>query len=264
VSAAAPQRRWIEFLSDEWFDRAAACTGEVTLSPSLAATLRYHSTSGGETRSWTQIVADGKVAWSTRPCDRVDVEICWSAEDAFAILSGRRADNRAIAAMTIAELRPDGAYVGPPPPFDLAARPELDDMPLVPGADIDVALEYRTAPFGVIDFRMCFRSGRLAELSPQLLERPDAALALEFRNVMRWQRGELGLLQMLESGEVVGSEGALGLLGGIVESEEYERALRASSAGSAPLALATLGELTHQPEYAAAMRALCEETMPPS
>lgn len=67
---------------------------------------------------------------------------------------------------------------------------------------------------------------------------------------------------VLDPGAVEGSWTKLSLLAGIVESDEYQRALLASGAGPATPALAALTEVSGMESYRRVLQDLVEMTTP--
>lgn len=254
----------LEFLSEEWFAKARRSFDEaLPLQPGVDARLRYQACDGQSVRRFGQLIGNGQIHWTGADIADADVEVRWRSDDAFEILRGRLVGNDAVAATTIVEERPTGTYEGPPPPLDFANEPTLHELPELPGADLRAALEYTQGPFGTIHYHVCFENGRLATLELGLIEEADVAVSVPFRQVMRFQRGEITVFELLLVGSIRGSEGAIGLFSGILESPEFRRSLHASAAGPGPLAFAALGDVTGQTLYRHLMDELMAETSPP-
>jgi hypothetical protein len=255
----------VEFLSHEWFAVANRAFDDVAVASSYHGRLQYATRRGsGTVIRWSQVIADGAVSWLREALAYPDVEVASSELDAFCVLGRSINGNAATAATTMTELRPDGRYVGPPPPLDFALRPELGELPCVLGASLCVACEHTSGPFGTTHYTLVFEDGRFVDMELGVLPEADAALSFSFRQLMLFRRGEITMLDALEDGRVAGSQGALGLLAGLVESSAYLRAQAATAAGPAPNALIALGEASEQESYRHAMDAVLADTAVPS
>src|SRR5215475_164721 len=71
-----------------------------------------------------------------------EVEVRWSADAARGILTRELRGNDALLATTVVASMVDGTYEGTPAPLNLRSRPELAQMPRIPGASIVVAYHY--------------------------------------------------------------------------------------------------------------------------
>ena len=81
---------------------------------------------------------------------------------------------------------------------------------------------------------------------------PDVSVELPYRDMVRLREGTIAVLDALENGNISGSTGSLALFAGVLESEPYQRAQRAS-VHRAGRALAALGEINATPGYRAAL-----------
>ena len=110
---------------------------------------------------------------------------------------------------------PDGAGApSPPSPVDLIEQRELDDLPTVAGADLDVLYHYVAGPFGEVHFALSFRDGRVASAVLGEVDEPDVEVVCTFLQMAQVRRGDIGILDVLAAGgQVAGSEGALGPAG---------------------------------------------------
>jgi len=212
---------------------------------------------------WSQVVERGRVAWKREALADADVEIRSAATVAFDLL-GRYADGNTItAATTIVEQRPDGRYEGPPPPVDFVQRPELAELPVIRGADMRAVFEHPNGPFGTTYYTLVFEDGRLVDMPMRVEPEPDAAVSFPFRELMLLRQGKITPLDAAAAGRVGGSQGALALLVGLVESSAYRCAMAACSAGPGTDAFLSLAALYDAPAYRDAVAVLLADTIRP-
>jgi hypothetical protein len=232
------------FLSGEWFAEARErLCGSGAVSPGANARIQYSVGSFAGGTIWHEVVEDGQVAvWERGELADADVELRWSVDDAFEILSGKRTGADAVAATTMVEQRPPGSYIGPLPPLDLFAEPEIGRLSRLDGADLTLHYDF-AGPFGCGLGAMIFTDGRLEQMVAGWVGDADVVVEFPFRQLMLFWRGETGWADALQHGRIRGSIDGMVFLAGIIESVPYQRATRSASAGPAPLALATLGEV---------------------
>ena len=210
---------------------------------------------------WAHVISHRGVHWIAGSIAKPDVEVRWSLEAAFSIVQGAWDGNTATAQTTILEDREGGRYVGPPPPMDFARQSELlSQLPHVPGATIRLACEYPSGPFGTTTCTYDFVDGQFKALRLGVVDGADVAVSIPFRQLVLLQQGRITVLDALAFGRVGGSQGALALMAGIVESAEYQCAMKASASGPGIDALATLGEVVEHAGYRRAMKDLLSKT----
>jgi hypothetical protein len=248
------RERGLAFLGEEWFARSREdLCGCGPGSPGVGARIQYDVASEGSRVRWYQVIDDGRVAqWARGDIAEPDVEIRWGVDDAFEIMSGKRSGAAASMTTTIVEQRPDAAYLGPPPPLDLAREPELGRLRRIPDANLTLHYELRAAPFGTTQSSMVFLDGQLERITAGFAGAGDVVIELPFRQLMRMRRGEITMLDALQFGGVRGSIDSMAFLAAILESPFYRRAAAAASSGPAPFALSALGEVGASDDYATA------------
>ena len=206
---------------------------------------------------WGLVVEDGRVAtWEPGDLADAEAELRWSAEDAAAVLTGRLEGDEAMRRTTLAERAAAGDYVGPPPPMDVAGRPELEALPELPGATVLTQYRFRSGPFGPVDFWIRWEDGRVTGLDLGRVDEPDVRVEVTYRAMAKVRNGSITIIEALEDGSVDGKIGPMALLAGVSEGREWQRAERAG--GPAGEALATLGELREVPAFREACAALVE------
>jgi hypothetical protein len=252
----------LTFLGEEWFARSRAeLGGSGPVLPGANARIQYDVAAEGGGVRWCQVIDDGRViAWERGDISAPDVEIRWSLDDAFEILSGRCAGAAAALATTIAEQRPNASYVGPPPPLDLGREPELGRLRRIPDANLTLHYELRAAPFGTMQSSMVFVDGQLQRLTAGLAGTGDVVIVLPFRQLMRLRRGDISMQDALQFGSISGAIDSMVFLAAILESLPYRHAALAAASGPAPMALAALGELGAANDYAKALADLMAAT----
>jgi hypothetical protein len=187
---------------------------------------------------WHLVVERGRViAFGRDEISDPDARLCWPRAEAVAILQGTLSGDDALTATTVVT----GDYTGPPAPLNLACRPELVALPLVPHASIGVQYTYRAGPFGDVSYALTFENGRLDREQLGPLADPDVVVEVSYRTFALVRAGEMTVLEALEDGHVDGEIGPLAVLAGISESDEFRDAERAT--GRHAFALATLGQL---------------------
>ena len=241
-------------LSDAAFGRARALV-EGALPERAGSSCRLRFDAG--TR-WGLVVEDGRVVtWELGDLPDAEAELRWSPEDAAAVLAARLEGDEAMRRTTVAERAPGGDYVGPPPPMDMVGRPQLEELPELPGATVLTQYRFRSGPFGTVDFWMRWEDGRVTGMDLGRLDESDVRVEVTYRAMARVRAGSITIIDALEDGSVDGKIGPMALLAGVSESREFQRVERAG--GPAGQALATLGELREVPAFREACAALAEE-----
>jgi hypothetical protein len=244
----------VRFLSPDWFDRARALLGSIEISPDAATRLQFDT---GE--RWSMIVERGRIAhFDLGDIDNPDVELRWAREDAFAIWRRDLRDDDAIRATTVVAATSTGTYTGTPAPGDFFARPELRELPDIPGASLIAQYRFKHAPFGVTNHFLTFVDGHCTAQSFGTAEHRDIYIEVFYQVIGPVRQGEQTILEAIEGGTIEGEMGPLALMAGIVESPEYRAAELAT--GRHPYALAVLGELDANDLYAAAFLQLASES----
>jgi hypothetical protein len=240
----------VKFLAPEWFDQARPLLAPVEISPTASARVQFDA---GE--RWALVVEQGRIAHFDRgDIDGADVEVRWSREEAFAIWRRELRDDGAMQATTVVAAVLDGTYTGPPAPGDFFARPELRDLPEIPGASLVAQYRFKQAPFGVTNHFLTFADGRCIAGTFGTAEHADVLIEVFYEVIGPVRHGERTILEAIADGTVEGEMGPLALLAGIVESPEYRAAELAT--GRHPYALAVLGELDADERYASAFQQL--------
>jgi hypothetical protein len=236
-------------LSEEAFARARALVdGALPERTGSSCRLQFHA----GVASWHLVVEDGRVVtWELGELGDRHAEVRWQPDDAEAILAGQLEGEEAYARTTIAEQGPAGEYVGPPPPMDLAERPELEAMPVLPGATVLTSYRFRTGPFGDVSYFIRLEDGRVAGMGLGDVPDHDVRVEVTYRAMAKVRNGTITIIEALEDGSVDGKIGPMALLAGVSEGPEFHRA--EEQGGPAGLALATLGEL----RQVAAFREAC-------
>jgi hypothetical protein len=196
-------------------------------------------------------------AWRPGRIPDADVEIRWPAEDAGALLGGALSGTEATARTTIIAERRSGTYVGPPPPQDFPVT-AAGRLPALPGVDLRWQSRYVRGPFGAVDYALVFEDGQLVDAPLGVIEGPDVSLAVPFVQAIRLRRGEVTILEALQHGRISGTEGALALLAGLLESPPYVEVMRECGSGRDSLALSALAEVASQEGYRRAMGELTQ------
>jgi hypothetical protein len=245
----------LRFLSPDWFTVARRLAAPVRISPSTCVRVQFATS---EAR-WHLVVHEGRVAsFDLGSLGDAEVELRWGIDDAQRIWRAELRGNAALVATTVAAPTPDGPYVGLPAPSNLACRPELQALPVVPEATIGVQYVCRDGPFGEVRYALRFQDGQLVDERLGELDNPDVRVHIGYRALALVRCGEMTILEALEDGSVYGQLGPMATLAGIWESREFHRAELAT--GRHAVALASLGELVADPVFAARMQDLAART----
>jgi hypothetical protein len=239
-------------LREEDFERARKLVdGALPERPGSSCRLQFHA----GIATWHLVVEDGRVAsWALGELPDREAEVRWRPDDARAVLTGQLEGDEAYARTTIAEHGPAGEYVGPPPPMDLADRPELEAMPTLPGATVLTWYRFTSGPFGDVDYFIRLEDGRVVGMG--LGEPPDhdVRVVVSYRAMADVRNGTITIIEALGTGSVDGKIGPMALLAGVSEGPEFH--LAEEQGGPAGLALATLGELRETAAFRDACAAL--------
>ncbi len=241
----------MRFLSDEWFEAARRGLDEIALDGSPSCRLNFTA----DTTRWHLEIESGRVvAFDAGHIDEPEAEVRWPLADAHAIVSRRLRGNDALRRTTVVAEMKDGRYAGPPAPYNLRRRAELDELPVVPGATLTVQYVYRGGPFGDVDYSLTFADGRLEDESLAVVADHTVTVDVSYRAMALVRAGEITILDALESGSVDGPVGALAVLAGLSEDPRFHAAELAT--GRHAIALAALGDLDCNEQYAKLMAEL--------
>lgn len=228
----------------------------------LTARLQFEASSADGPIRWAEVIADGQVVeWRLGDLDEPDVELRLDLGHAWRLVQDGTDGTAALAGVEVFEAGDPGRGV-PPSPMDLGGRPELGDLPVIPGATLDVQYEYSAGPWGNVSFSVSFVDGKVEAMGLGRIAEPDVIAKCSYLQMAQVRRGDIGILDVLVNGGTVqGPEGALALLGGISESREFRRAEMAC--GRSGVTLGALGELHHSPGYVGGLDGLLAATDPP-
>jgi hypothetical protein len=235
----------MRFLSADWFAALGSGLEEISLDQRAACRLNFSV----DTIHWHLCIESGHVtSFDTDHVESADVELQWTPQDALGIVHRHVRGGEALRRTTVVVPLRDGRYVGTPAPLNLRSRPELDEMPVVRGATLNVQYHYRSGPFGDVDYAMSFVDGRCVEESLATIPDPTVTIGVTYRAMALTRAGEITILDALVGGSVEGTEGALALMAGIREDRHYHAAELAT--GRHAIALAALGDLDTDERYA--------------
>lgn len=248
-------------LSEEWLAAATERTQDLPAAPGPGEGRIQFVPDGPGEAEWALVITAGRVeAWLPGRIPEPDVEIRWPAADVPALLGMAVSGTEATARTTIVDERRSGTYEGPPPPLDFAVA-AADRLPVLPGVDLRWQCRYVRGPFGAVDYALVFADGQLVDAPLGVLDDADVSLAVPFSAAMLLRRGEVTMLEALQEGRITGTEGALGLLAGLLESPAYVEVMSECASGRGGLALAAWGELASHEGYRRAMRELTEDDL---
>jgi hypothetical protein len=248
------------FLSDGWLDRARSLLDDLSCDPDLTFRVGYVFELRDGSRHLAHEVEKGRlVRWEFDAASEPEVAIRWPRDVALEFFLGRSEAEAMHRAVTISEQRDGALWTGPPPPLDLSARPEVQLLPRIPGANLVCQYRLREGPFGDIFCWFRFEEGQFRSLELGEAAEADTVIDTTFTAMVRMRRGEIAPLQAIQAGGVAGSWEKLALQSGIVEGAEYQRAIRACGTRGAE-ALAAFGRYRATPEVAEALHVLASET----
>ena len=244
--------------SEPWCARALDLSVSLPAQRGCGYRVQHEAVSvGGDSWRWYQVVDEGRVvAWAVDEVDDPDLELRWWYADIAALYRGELSGTAALAAVRL--VGPGGREV-PPPPLDLAGVAELDLLPVVAGARLEVQYELSSGPFGTVWFWMGFIDGQSSGMGFGLAKDPDVTVAISFSKMAAVRSGQITVLEALEDGgRVDGAVGPLMLLAGLEESEELHAAEVAC--GPAAGVLGSMGLMWATAEHELAMAELAQET----
>lgn len=253
----------LSFLSVEWFQAAMGAAEAQAIDLELNARVCFRIEGTGSGTVWGLVVAEGCVRdWALGELAEPDLEIRLTLDHAWRLHADLVDGNEALRHVRV--LTPGTAGPGgPPSPMDLGERPELSELPRIPGASLDVQYHYHSGPWGPVSYGLSFHDGRVSSMVLGELADPDVTAGSSFLQMAQVRAGDLGILEALANGGTVqGSEGALALLGGISESPEFRRAERAC--GPSGRILGVLGMLREDVLSPTRLASLIADTVPPA
>jgi hypothetical protein len=235
----------MQFLSADWFAALASGLEEITLDPQATCRLNFST----DTAQWHLCMESGRVtSFGPGHEQSADAELQWTPRAALDIVHRHLRGGEALRRTTVCVPLLDGRYVGTPAPLNLRSRPELDEMPVVPGATLNVQYHYRSGPFGDVDYAMSFVDGRCTEESLATIPDADVTIDVTYRAMALTRAGDITIIDALVGGNIEGAEGALMLIAGLREEPNYHAAELAT--GRHAIALAALGDLDADERYA--------------
>jgi hypothetical protein len=183
----------------------------------------------------------------------------WTRDGARRVLTRElRGDDATLATTVVAPTGDGGTYTGTPAPLNLLVRPELADMPEVPGASFSVFYTNRDGPFGDVHYVLQFTDGRLTDERLDTPQHADVTVDVSYRSMAYVRADEMTILEALETGNVNGEIGPLATLAGIQESPEFHDAELAT--GRHAIALSVLGELDAHTPFGPAIAKLAADS----
>ncbi len=142
--------------------------------------------------------------------------------DLVAILSSQVTGTSALETLRVVT-SVDGA-ADLPPPLDAVTYEAFQRVPTIPDVRSTIALHFADAPFGPADVTILIEEGRPRIVLGSATD-PDAEAQLSFPLILSYLAGDLGFMDMLTGGKIVGDWAQLMLVAGVVESEEFQHAL---------------------------------------
>jgi hypothetical protein len=251
--------RSCDFLSAQWCERASEAAGAAQLPHDSRCRLEFRLADVVV----SLVVADGFVAIRPGRIEDVDATLTTSLDVAWDIATCARSGDEAMAAMSVTFVLPNGdTAVGAPAPMGLAGRPELADMPVVPGVTLTVLYTVEDGPFGDLDYVLRFVDGQLVgEQLGRPFEPPDVFVAVKYRKFAKLRAGLCTAFEALEDGgRLEGQSSSLLALAALYERDALAAAMRAT--GAQAMALATLGELRADVAFKDGIRGLMRDTTP--
>lgn len=233
-------------LSSAWFERARDLVSDLPVQPGLGCRAQFRT----EGASWHLVIDDGRVArWDLGEIDDPTIVVRMPL-DAAAEACQPDADGTAVlAACTL--IGSDGTE-GLPSPLDILDVPELDELPVLPGADVTIQFHLSDGPFGDVDYWWRFESGRSVASELGTAHDPDIVAWGPFDAIQRVRSGEMSLLEALSQGaRVEAEEGPLMLYAGLQESPEFQTAIR--GCGPCGRVFGVLGTVRADPVFQAAL-----------
>jgi hypothetical protein len=246
----------VQFLTPPWFERARALVSAIEIAPDANARLQFDAGV-----RWSLVVEGGRITYFDQgDIPDAEIEVRWNRDDAFAIWRRALRDDDAMRATTVVARTIDGTYTGLPAPADFGARPELADLPEIPGASLVAQYCFTRAPFGIANHTITFVDGCVKEGSVALgiAEHADVRIQVPYAVIGPVRQGQMTILEALTDGAVEGEMGPLALLAGVVEHPVYHAAEVAT--GRQAYTLNVLAQLDANERYASALEQLAAET----
>jgi hypothetical protein len=246
----------VQFFTEAWCARARDLTaGTLPRRSGIDARIQYDVRSEDRCWRWFQLIEEGQLRdWALGEVPDPELEIRWDLATALAILRQEVDGTAALARTTIATETPGGVYVGAPPPANLGAQPSLAELPRMEGATVGVQIHLWSGPFGDVMYFISIVDGQMVGQDFGILSQPDLVIELPYRDYMRYEHGDITVLELVSMGRLEAAEGPLVTYAGLIESRAFEQAMRRCSAPG--IALGSLGEVAATPGYRAAMTEL--------
>jgi hypothetical protein len=251
------------YFSEGWCARARELTtGILPRRPGINARIQYEVRSEERVWRWFQLLEDGQVRnWAVGELSDPELVIRWDLATALAVLRQEVDGTEALARTTIATDADGDDYLGAPPPANLGSQPSLADLPQVKGATVGVQFHLWSGPFGDVIYFISVLDGQMVGQDFGILRQPDAVIELPYRDYMRYEHGDITVLELVSMGRLEAAEGPLVTYAGLIESPEFEKAMRRCSPPG--VALGALGEVAATPGYRAAMTELASTAEEP-
>jgi hypothetical protein len=252
-----------QYFSEAWCARARELTaGILPRRSGIDARLQYEVRSEERCWRWFQLIEDGRLRdWALGDLSDPELEIRWDLATALAILRQEVDGTEALARTTIATETVGDVYVGAPPPANLGAQPSLAELPRVMGATVGVQIHLWSGPFGDVMYFVSIVDGQMVGQDFGILRQPDLVFEFPYRDYMRYEHGDITVLELVSMGRLQAAEGPLVTYAGLVEDPKFEQAMRRCSAPG--IALGSLGEVGATPGYRAAMTTLASTAEEP-
>lgn len=238
-------------LSAGWFDRARSLVDGLPPQPGVSCRVQFEA----DDLRWHLVVEDGRVvAWDLGVVPDPQVTVRMPMDTALAVHRPGSDGTEALARSVLVE---DDGSEGLLSPVDVGHRPELDALPLLPGADVTLQYHLADGPFGDVSVWWDFVSGRSRDIQLGTHPEPDVTVWVPFQRIAPVRAGSMSILEALEGGRVEGAEGPLMLYAGLEESPELQAVGR--SCGPSAAVLGALGLVTSQAVFQEALRVLAED-----
>jgi hypothetical protein len=270
LRTVVPESRVLDFLSEDWLEAFHARVGPAAGEAPDGGSCRIEIVVEERLHSAPIVfsIRDGQLeSRASGGSGAADLLLRWDLATAWGALSGAFDATRVAAATELEQRSADGAVQrGPMPPFDLARRPEILELPFVPDASLVVQLEFTSAPFGALSCAAVFEHGWLLRMESGVSPGAEVFLRLPFSELAALRRGDKEPLDVLDAGQLrVRDLGTafptLLLFGGLLEAPEVQRAQRACSPWTEPLV--PFADLFSQEPVLHALQRLAAATCPP-
>lgn len=239
-------------LTAPWFERARDLVAGLPEHPGASSRVTFRA----EDLVWHQVIEDGRiVAWDEGPVDDPDLVLAMPRATALAAHRPGADGNALLATCSVEEPVATGSV---PSPCDVGYRPELADLPEIPGADLTIQYHLADGPFGDVDVWWRFEDGRSAEIHLGTTPDRDVEAWIPYTSVHAVRSGDMSILEALAAGgRVEGEEGPLMLYAGLEESAEFQAVGR--SCGPCGRVFGVLGVVRADPVFQAALAELASE-----